>query len=319
MVCISSQIPVPSHLKSSTLTVSLLTPGVGAALGIKAAIEGGLNAKLIAMGTPAEEGGGGKVQMVSSGCFKDVDFSIMVHPAPFNMAFYVSQALEKAEIVYKGKAAHAAAFPWEGRNALDAAVMAYNSISLLRQQMKPTWRVHGIISEGGVKPNIIPEQTKLEFWVRTVKNKECAVLKSKVNACFEAAAKATDCTVEITWDPIPHAGVLTNSKLAYLYQKYAGQMGVVFPSREEQESIVDGSTDFGNVSMVVPGLHAQFCIDSSVPFHSHVFRAASGTQYAHDQTIIAAKSLCFTAIEVLHDPSLLKEMKDEFLQAVKDA
>lgn len=139
MVCISSQIPVPSHLKSSILTVSLLTPGVGAALGIKAAIEGGLNAKLIAMGTPAEEGGGGKVQMVSSGCFKDVDFSIMVHPAPFNMAFYVSQALEKAEIVYKGKAAHAAAFPWEGRNALDAAVMAYNSISLLRQQMKPTW------------------------------------------------------------------------------------------------------------------------------------------------------------------------------------
>ena len=288
-------------------------------MGIKAAIEGGLKAKLVAMGTPAEEGGGGKVEMVNSGCFKDVDFSIMVHPAHINVAFYVSQALEKVEVVYKGKAAHAAAFPWEGHNALDAAVVAYSSISMLRQQFKPTWRVHGIISDGGVKPNIIPEQSKLEFWVRTIVNKECAILKSKVHNCFEAAAKAADCTVDIAWDRIPHAGVLTNSKLALLYQKYAGKMGVVFPSREEQESVVDGSTDFGNVSMVVPGLHALYCIDSSVPYHSHAFRVAAGTQYAHDQTIIAAKALCFTAIEVLNDSALLAQVKEEFVEAVKDA
>lgn len=271
------------------------------------------------MGTPAEEGGGGKIEMINSGCFKDVDFCIMVHPAPFNAPFYVSQALEKVEVVYKGRAAHAAAFPWEGKNALDAAVSAYSSISMLRQQMKPTWRVHGIISNGGVKPNIIPEQSKLEYWVRTVKNKECALLRSKVHSCFEAAAKATDCTVDIKWDPTPHARMLTNSKLALLYQKYAEQMGVVFPSREEQESIVDGSTDMGNVSMVLPGLHALYCIDNSVPYHSHAFRVASGTQHAHDQTIIAAKSLCFTAIEVLQDAAVLAQVKEEFLQTVQDA
>lgn len=271
------------------------------------------------MGTPAEEGGGGKVQMINSGCFKDVDFCIMVHPAPFNVPFYVSQALEKVEVVYKGYAAHAAASPWDGRNALDAAVIAYSSISMLRQQMKPTWRVHGIISDGGLKPNIIPEQSKLEFWVRTIKNNESAILKSKVHSCFEAAAKATDCTVDIKWDPIPHARMLTNSKLALLYQKYAEHMGVVFPSREEQESIVDGSTDMGNVSMLVPGLHSLYCIDSSVPYHSHAFRVASGTQHAHDQTIVAAKALCFTAIEVLNDPTVLAQVKEEFLKAVQDA
>ena len=301
------------------LTKRSLSTGVGAALGIKAAIEGGLNAKVVAMGTPAEEGGGGKIKMINSGCFKDVDFCIMVHPAPFNASFYVSQALEKVEVIYKGHAAHAAAFLWEGQNALDAAVLAYSSVSMLRQQMKPTWRVHGIISEGGVKPNIIPEQSKLEYWVRTVKNKECAVLRSKVHSCFEAAAKATDCTVDIMWDPTPHARMLTNSKLALLYQKYAEQMGVAFPSQEQQESIVDGSTDMGNVSMVLPGLHALYCIDSSVPYHSHAFRVASGTQYAHDQTIIAAKSLCFTAIEVLKDSAVMAQVKEEFLQTVQDA
>ena len=271
------------------------------------------------MGTPAEEGGGGKIKLINSGCFKDVDFCIMVHPAHINVSFYVSQALEKVEVVYKGHAAHAAAFPWEGRNALDAAVIAYSSISMLRQQMKPTWRVHGVITDGGVKPNIIPEQSKLDFWVRTIKNNECAVLKSKVHSCFEAAAKATDCTVDIKWDPIAHAGVQTNSKLALLYQKYAEQMGMVFPSREEQESIVDGSTDMGNVSLVVPGLHSLFCIDSSVPYHSHAFREAAGRQHAHDQTMIAAKALCYTAIEVLNDSAVLAEVKEEFAKAVKDA
>ena len=293
--------------------------GVAVALGLKAAIERGLKARVVAMGTPAEEGGGGKVQMINSGCFKDVDFCVMLHPAPFSVAFYVSQALEKAEVTYKGHAAHAAAFPWEGHNALDAAVMAYSSISMLRQQLKPTWRVHGIISDGGVKPNIIPEQSKLEFWVRTVKNKECTVLRSKVHACFEAAAKATGCTVDIEWDPIPHARMLSNTKLALLYQKYAEEMGVVFPSQAEQKSIVDGSTDMGNVSMVVPGLHPLYCIDSSVPYHSHAFRVASGTQDAHDQTIMAAKSLCFAAIEVLSDSSVLTQVKEEFAQAVQDA
>ena len=316
VLCEYDALPVVGHGCGHNL---IAIAGIAVAMGLKSSIEAGVKGRVIAMGTPAEEGGGGKVRMINNGCFKDVDFCVMLHPAPFNVAFYVTQHLEKVQVVFKGHASHAASHPWDGLNALDAAVVAYSSISMLRQQMKPTWRVHGVITDGGVKPNIIPEQTKLEYWVRTIKNKECTVLKSKVHACFEAAAKATGCTTEIQWDPIAHARVLSNTKLALLYQKYAEGMGMVFPSQAEQESIVDGSTDFGNVSLIVPGLHPLYCIDSSVPYHSHAFRVVAGTQGAHDQTILAAKALCFTAIEVLSDSSVLTQVKEDFAQAVQNA
>ena len=147
--------------------------------------------KIILLGTPAEEGGGGKILMINNGCFKDIDFCMMVHPAPKDLLKPVVLAFKGVTVTYKGHAAHAAAFPWEGINALDAAVMAYTNISVLRQQMKPTWRVHGIITEGGVKPNIIPDRAQLEYYIRAPTDEELAVLKEKVTSCFEAAASAT--------------------------------------------------------------------------------------------------------------------------------
>ena len=147
--------------------------------------------KIVLLGTPAEEGGGGKILLINNGCFKDIDFCMMVHPCPVDVLKPVILARENVVATYKGHAAHAAAFPWEGINALDAAVMAYNNISVLRQQMKPTWRVHVIITEGGVKPNIIPDRTQLKCAVRTVTDQELEVLKEKVSKCFEAAASAT--------------------------------------------------------------------------------------------------------------------------------
>ena len=147
--------------------------------------------KIVLLGTPAEEGGGGKILMINNGCFKDIDFCMMVHPCPYDVLKPHFLACQTFKITYKGHAAHAAAFPWEGINALDAAVMAYNNISVLRQQMKPTWRVHTIITEGGVKTNIIPDRAQLKCTVRTVTNQELEVLKEKVSKCFEAAASAT--------------------------------------------------------------------------------------------------------------------------------
>ena len=147
--------------------------------------------KIVLLGTPAEEGGGGKILMINNGCFKDIDFCMMVHPAPQDILKPVCLSIQNVTVTYKGHAAHAAAFPWEGINALDAAVMAYNSTSVLRQQMKPTWRVHGIITEGGVKPNIIPDRAQLEYYIRAPTDEELAVLKKKVINCFEAAATAT--------------------------------------------------------------------------------------------------------------------------------
>ena len=129
--------------------------------------------------------------MINNGCFKDVDFCMMVHPAPHDILKPVCLSIQSVTVTYKGHAAHAAAFPWEGINALDAAVMAYTSTSVLRQQMKPTWRVHGIITEGGVKPNIIPDRAQLKYYIRAPTDEELAVLKEKVINCFEAAATAT--------------------------------------------------------------------------------------------------------------------------------
>ena len=163
-------------------------------LGLKIALEAASRkpkVKIVVFGTPAEEGGGGKELMIENGCFKDIDICMMVHPAPVDVLKPTILARDNVIVTFRGHAAHAAAFPWEGINALDAAVMAYTSVSMLRQQMKPTWRVHGIVSEGGVKPNIIPDRSQLVYSLRAPSVKELNDLKEKVANCFEGAAKAT--------------------------------------------------------------------------------------------------------------------------------
>ena len=146
---------------------------------------------LVVLGTPAEEGGGGKIRMIKSGCFKDLDLCMMVHPYPSDNMYPQFLARLLVTVRYKGHAAHAAAFPWEGINALDAAIIAYNSISMLRQQMKPSWRVHGIITDGGARPNIIPESSEMQFYLRAPTDEDLGILKAKIQKCFEGASLAT--------------------------------------------------------------------------------------------------------------------------------
>lgn len=147
--------------------------------------------KIVLLGTPAEEFGGGKILMINNGCFKDLDFCMMVHPCPADVLKPSILSEQDVIVTYKGHAAHAAAFPWEGINALDAAIMAYNNTSVLRQQLKPTWHVHAIISEGGVKPNIIPDRAQLIYNIRGPNDKEFNLVAEKVTSCFQAAATAT--------------------------------------------------------------------------------------------------------------------------------
>ena len=150
------------------------------------------------LGTPAEEGGGGKIYMIDDGCFNDLDFCMMVHPSAFDASSPKVLANIQTKITYYGHAAHAAAFPWEGVNALDAAVACYNSISMLRQQMKPTWRAHGVFEDGGVKPNIIPDKTVLNYYFRAPTNKELDVLLAKAKGCVEGAASATGVYIKLS-------------------------------------------------------------------------------------------------------------------------
>ncbi|XP_034153433.1 peptidase M20 domain-containing protein 2 isoform X2 [Esox lucius] len=232
--------------------------GVAAALGLA----GGLQTesaedfpqriKVTVLGTPAEEDGGGKVDLILAGAFEDIDVVFMAHPAQQDVAFLPCVSIADVTVKYYGKASHAAAYPWEGVNALDAAVLAYNSLSVLRQQLKPDWRLHGIIKHGGVRPNIIPAYTEMEFYLRTPLLRDLSDLKAKAEACFRSAATATGCQ---------------------LYEENGRALGIQF---EEVPSNFLGSTDFGNVSFIVPGIHPFFHIGSDALNHTGEYTAAAG-------------------------------------------
>lgn len=296
---------------------------VAASIAIKAALdsEEAKLGRVVILGTPAEEGGGGKVKMIDNGCFDDLDFCAMVHPVPngSDMSFPPFLACSSLTVTYTGHAAHAAAFPWEGVNALDAAVSAYNNISMLRQQLKPTWRVHTIIKNGGVKTNIIPEKSVVECSVRAPTKDEMEALRVKVIACFEAAAQATGCTSEVELcEPCEvYLDVRTNDKLGRLYHSHAEAMGVKFISKEEQQNKSTGSTDMGNVSYIKPSIHPLYSIDTTAVNHTHGFTAATGVKVAHEKTLIAAKAMAFTAIEVMCNPEIMKEVQVDFAKISK--
>ena len=289
--------------------------GFAAGIGLKSALERfSLPGTVTVLGTPAEEGGGGKVFMIDAGYFKDVDFAMMVHPAYVNDACPQVLAVRRCAVTFHGKEAHAAMAPWEGVNALDATVMAYNSISAMRQQMKPSWRIHGIISNGGAKPNIIPGKSEAEYYLRAPTEKEVAELQEKSFNCFHAAAKATGCTAEVRITGVPYSNLVTNKTMADLFMKQCKSLGCEMSAA----SLPTGSTDMGNVSYVVPSIHPMYTIGTAVN-HSVEFTEVANTGEAHAVTISMGKAMALTGLEVLTNSSLLKQIKKEFEQQVDTA
>ncbi|XP_064393682.1 peptidase M20 domain-containing protein 2-like [Halichondria panicea] len=308
VICEYDALPKIGHACGHNL---IAEAGIAAGLGLKAVLESSDAPKgmLTIMGTPAEEGGGGKIKLIKNGAFENIDFAMMVHPSPKDVVMSDFVCLCPLDITYTGKAAHAAAFPWEGVNALDAAVMAYTSISALRQQMKPTWRVHGIITNGGAKPNIIPEKAAMEYYIRAPSMSDLDLLKSKVTACFKSAATATGCEVEICEPADTFASVKHNDTLAKLYYRNIVDLGVKDMILEEN---LGGSTDMGNVSYIVPSIHPMFAIGSGEVNHTREFTAAANTPEAHTATLIAAKAMAHTCIDVLTTDGLMEKIKDTF-------
>ena len=284
--------------------------GIAAGLGLKAALESvaTLKGRVTVMGTPAEETDGGKVNLISNGAFKDVDVAMMVHPCPRSIIAPVLLAFETIDITFAGKEAHAAAYPWEGVNALDAVVTSYNAISVLRQQMKPAWRVHGVILHGGIDPAIIPNIAKLKYYIRAPTKLELDVIKDKVIRCFEAAATATGCEVCITPVMPQFSEVVSNDSLAKSYAANAKNLGVEFQMKDEFPI----STDMGNVSYTVPSIHPMYSIGSGEVNHTREFTAVSNTPEAHNATLTAAKAMAHTCIDVLTTDGLLEEIKKNF-------
>lgn len=307
VICEYDALPEIGHACGHNL---IAEAGVAAGLGLQAALQQGLIGHVTVMGTPAEEDGGGKAILIDHGAFKDIDIAMMVHPGPKNILAPTYDAMIELYITYTGKAAHAAAFPWEGVNALDAAVIAYTSLSTLRQQLKPTWQLHGVIVDGGVKPNIIPERSKLFYYLRAPTTTELKILKEKVYMCFKAASTATGCSVVIE-DECASDNLMTNCVLLEHYKTNIEKFGV----KEFHEPLVKmGSTDMGNVSHVVPSIHPEYVIGSGENYHTREFTSVTNLLASHEKTLEAAKALAFTCIDVMSSQELLKKIKEQFEQ-----
>ena len=282
--------------------------GAGAALAaVRAQLPKG---RIQVIGTPAEEGGGGKVRLIAGGVFRDVDCAMMIHGFDRTILHQDLLGIARATFEFRGKAAHAAADPWAGVNALDACIQTFNSVSMLRQQVRPDCRIHGIITNGGAAANIIPELAAATFYVRAPRIDTMWDLHRRVVACAEGAALATGTTLQV----IPHDSVYEPLKRNQtLLDVFAANM----PSAglEAGEPMPDrlGSSDVGNVSQVIPTIQPMIAIaPPGMAIHTREFADAAVKPLARAGMVAAAKAMALTAHDLLADPARVKAAKDEF-------
>jgi amidohydrolase len=290
----------------------IATTGYGAAMALSK-LNGRLPGRVRYMGTPAEERFGGKELMAREGAFDKVDAAMMIHPSNLNIVTMPCIAISEVEVVYHGRSAHASAMPYRGLNALDAVVTAYQSIAQLRQHIKPTERIHGIITEGGLAANIVPERAACRFYVRAADAHELAPLKARVHACFEAGALATGCKADIRWGITDYLDLKTNWPMAEAYKKNAQRLGRDFFPFEHIPPGFAGSTDMGNVSHRVASIHPMLAVaPPNVIIHNPEFARWAASEQGDAAVIDGAKSLAFTAIDLMCDPHLMTTAKSDF-------
>jgi amidohydrolase len=284
--------------------IAAMAAGAGAAAA-RIADEAGLTVTVI--GCPAEETGdaGGKILLLERGAFDDAHVAMMVHPAPADIPRPKMIAAASFAARYTGKAAHASAFPELGINAADALTIAQTAIGLLRQSIRPTDRIHGIITKGGDAPNVIPAHTAASYIVRSETLDELRELMPRVIRCFEAGALATGAQLEITGGERPYAQVLHHTELAALYQRNAESLGRSFADLPSS-----ASTDMGNVSLVIPSIHPLIGLNSLPAVnHQPEFAAACVTSDADQALYDGALAMAWTAIDLTADVSL----RDQFI------
>ncbi|MFB3143391.1 MAG: M20 family metallopeptidase [Candidatus Methylomirabilales bacterium] len=283
---------------------------VGAALALKAFL-GEVPGRVLLVGCPAEEKGGGKIPLVESKVFRKVDVAMLVHPS--NRTEIVKKALgmRDVQVEFFGKAAHAAATPHLGINALDAVILTFNNINALRQQIRPDARIHGIITNGGKAPNIIPDHAVALFYVRALDMEYLEDLYQKVLGCFEAAAMATGARYQVKRagnDYHPHR---VNYTLGHIFRQNLEALGGVVDQGPEAAEL--GSTDVGNVSQVVPTLQPTITIcGPKVSCHMAEFAVASASDAGEEGMFMAARAMALTGLDLLRDRDALHRVKKEF-------
>ena len=287
----------------------LAATAVGAGLGLaRVADEMGLTVSVL--GTPAEEGGGGKIYMLDRGAFDGVHAAMMVHPSSSEMDRMVCLAVSHIDVHYHGKAAHASAWPEQGINAADAITIAQTSNGLLRQHIHQTDRIHGIVTKGGEAPNVVPSHTIAKFYIRAQTMSELRELEPRVRHCFEAGALATGCTLEIVDESPMYSEMITDQEMASLYRLNAEALGRVFPDIPEAvRQRTAGSTDMANVSLSIPTIHPMLGLDCFPAVnHQPEFTAACITAAADQAVTDGAIGMAWTAIDLASNPALTQRL-----------
>jgi len=280
--------------------------GLGAGIALAPLLDAA-NMRLTVLGTHAEEVGGGKVELINAGAFDDADAAMMMHPSPFDDYGPAALACEEWVVVNHGKASHASGSPELGLNALDGVIAGYNNISLLRQSFRKWQQVHGVIVDGGKAPNVIPERAEASYYLRAVTMEDLEDLRTRVRACLEGAALATGTTVEITVNGYVFEALKRNAALVKTFSEACEAVGRErYPDPAGDE--LGGSTDFGNVSQRVPGLHADMAVYCYPAVnHQHEFAAACISPEGDKTMLEGAKALALTALAVAANPAMVKE------------
>jgi amidohydrolase len=281
---------------------------LGAALGL-AAVANEIGVTVTLLGTPSEEGGGGKIDLIKAGYFRGVHAAMMVHPWPNERLEATCLAVDHFDVIYEGKEAHASAAPWEGVNALDALTIAQVAVGLLRQQLRPGDQVHSIIVDGGAAANIIPRRAVGRFMARSVTATRLAQLRDRLAGCFEAGARASGATLSI--NELGSAFTHMESDVALLahYRRAAESIGRSFSLDDEGAPLPTISTDMANVSLVVPSIHPLLAIPThGAVNHQPEFSAACVTPEADQAVLDGAIALAFTGIGVATDAALRERL-----------
>jgi amidohydrolase len=291
----------------------IATSSVAAGLASRKAVDV-LGGSVAVFGTPGEELYGGKVIMADAGAFNDIDIAMITHPGG-NRVMMNTLACATLQVEFIGRAAHAAAIPEAGINALEAMIQSFNAINSLRQHIKDRARIHGIITDGGEAANITPAHTAATFMVRAENDTYLEVLKEKVLSCFTGAGVATGAELKYRWGE-QYAAMVNNLAMARLFQKNMRSLGRRIPLGDAGRW--GGSTDVGNVSRLVPTIQPLMPVGpENVLIHTPEFTEVSGLDDALRRMLDAAKAMAMTAVDLLSSPEILEKVRKEFLKNKK--
>lgn len=299
-------LPVMGHACGHNI---IAAAAVGAASAL-AAVLGPAEGTVQVLGTPAEEQGIGKVVMIRAGIFDDVDFALMVHPSSRRQVLKHYLGLAKVRLTFSGRPAHAAAHPEEGVNALDAVIQTFNAVNALRQQLRQDVRLHGIITDGGVAPNIIPARAACFFYVRADDLDEVESVRQRLLACAQGAALATGCTLKAEDEGNVLAPLKVNHAFSALYSRQLSRLGL--PEAGAPPDRNKGSSDIGNVSQVVPTIHPHVPLGPGVHIHTEEFARATVSPRGREAALEGARALALTVLDLLSDPLVRQEIQNEF-------